>query len=61
MAARVSKEWARKNMPSALAALKKSDPDRLAEIQSLKREIKKLLKRGESVYVEHSATGGKLV
>lgn len=48
-------------MPSALAALKKSDPDRLAEIQSLKREIKKLLKRGESVYVEHSATGGKLV
>lgn len=48
-------------MISANAALKNSNPDRLTEIRSLKRQIKKLLKRGEAVYVEHSATGGKLV
>jgi hypothetical protein len=35
--------------------------DRLAAIDAFKRAIKKLLKRGEAVYVEHSATGGKLV
>ena len=37
--------------PSATAAL--SDSKRLAEIRRLKREIKKLLKRGEAVYLEH--------
>lgn len=38
-----------------------TNKERLAEIARLKRQIKKLLKRGEAVYVEHSATGGKLV
>jgi hypothetical protein len=54
-----------KKMPSARAALKRSEPDRLMEIRKLKSKIKKLLKRGEAVYVEHpsiaTSVGGKLM
>lgn len=38
-----------------------SNRERLAEIKRLEREIKKLLKRGEASYVEHSAQNSKLV
>jgi hypothetical protein len=54
-----------KKMPSAHAVLKRSEPDRLIEIRKLKSKIKKLLKRGEAVYVEHpsvaTSAGGKLM
>jgi hypothetical protein len=54
-----------KKMPSAHAVLKRSEPDRLMEIRKLKSKIKKLLKRGEAVYVEHpsiaTSVGGKLM
>lgn len=60
MAVRVTEKFARQHLP-ATTNKPLSNKARLAEIQKHKREIKKLLKRGEAVYVEHSATGGKLV
>lgn len=38
-----------------------TNKERLAEIRKLKLQLKKLLRKGESVYVEYSANNSKLV
>lgn len=38
-----------------------NDKTRIAEIRFLKAQIKRMLKRGEAVYVEHSAANGKMI
>ena len=61
MAIRMTEQEARRKLPSAMAALKKNDAERIAEIKRLKREIKKLLRKGEAVYIEHSAANGTMI
>lgn len=42
-------------MPSAHVAVMRNEPARRDEIKRLKRELKKLLKRGECVYLENAS------